>query len=351
VKKASNLADPFAQLPRFPEAISIQRAVCFARENRKTYWGSRLQQRRGRPNDLAAPRRLLRAPIRQAPSGAQGNMVAFFKVHCRELPLQPRLHGVCAGYESGKWRAEQLSRYLMEWLPEFSLSYSERQSINDTNSVAQLRKAAKVVYDTDKYDRRGEFGELILHALMRETIKTDTAISKIFFKDSVNNTVKGFDAVHVLPTPEGLELWLGEVKFYTDYMAAVNEVVAELQAHVDADYLKNEFVLITNKLDPKWPGTPALEDLLHRNRSLDEVVSAIVVPVLLTYDSSTTQSFTAASATYKAALEAELVANHARFLKKNKVTSIRIELFLFPMASKKELLDQLHRRLIAAQDI
>lgn len=239
----------------------------------------------------------------------------------------------------------------MEWLPEFSLSYSERQSINQTNSVAQIRKAAKVVYDTDLYDRRGEFGELILHALMRETIKTETAISKIFFKDSVNNTVKGFDAVHVLPTPEGLELWLGEVKFYTDYMSAVNSVVTELQDHVNADYLKNEFVLITNKLDPKWPGTPALEDLLHRNRSLDEVVCAIVIPVLLTYDSSTAQGFTAASAAYKAALEVELVANHSRFAKKNTVANVRIELFLFPMASKQELLDQLHKRLMAAQDI
>ncbi len=91
-------------------------------------------------------------------------MVPFFSIHCRQLTLQPSLHGVCAGYESGAWRVEQLSRYLMEWLPEFSLSFSERESINDTNLVSQLRKAAQIVYDTDKYDRRGEFGELILHA-------------------------------------------------------------------------------------------------------------------------------------------------------------------------------------------
>ena len=70
-------------------------------------------------------------------------MARFFSVHCHQLPLRPRLHGVCAGYESGKWRADQLSRYLIEWLPEFSLSYTERKSINDTNSVAQIRKAAQ----------------------------------------------------------------------------------------------------------------------------------------------------------------------------------------------------------------
>ncbi len=278
-------------------------------------------------------------------------MVPFFNVHCRKLSLDPQLHGVCAGFESGQWRAKQLSRYLMEWLPEFSLSYSERQSITDTNSVSQVRKAAQVVYDSDKYDKRGEFGELLLHALMREVTKTEPAISKIFFKDSVNNTVKGFDAVHVLATPKGMELWLGEVKFYKNLTKAIADVVVELKEHFKADYLKKEFILIANKLDPAWPSTPAVESLLHRNRSLDEVVSAIVVPVLLTYDSATAKGYTVASAAYKAALEAELVANHLKFVAKNSVTNVRIELFLFPMASKDELLSQLHTRLKAAQDI
>jgi Cap4 SAVED domain len=278
-------------------------------------------------------------------------MVPFFSVHCRQLPLQPRLHGVCAGYESGKWRADQLSRHLMDWLPEFSLSYSERESINHTNLVSQLRKAAQIVYDTDKYDRRGEFGELILHALMRETIGTQSAISKIYFKDAVNNTVKGFDAVHVLATETALELWLGEVKFYKDIGQAIKDVVPELEAHFQDDYLKKEFVLIANKLDPNWDGTQKVKDLLHRNRSLDEVVTAVVVPVLLTYDSATVKNFSQASQQYKAALETELAAIHQKFVTKNKVTKVRIELFLFPMASKDDLLDQLHKRLKAAQDL
>lgn len=278
-------------------------------------------------------------------------MVSFFSVHCRQLNLAPKLHGVCAGYESGKWRAKELSHYLMEWLPEFSLSYSERASINQTNAVAQLRRAAQVVYDTDKYDRRGEFGELLLHALMRETIGTEPAISKIFFKDSVNNTVKGFDAVHVLATSSGLELWLGEVKFYKAIGLAIDHVVKELEDHFKDDYLKKEFGLIVNKLDRDWSGAKELQDLLHKNRSLDEVVSTIVVPVLLTYESPTSQSYTTASVAYKQALEAELVANHKKFVSKNKVTKVRVELFLFPMASKQELLTQLHKRLSAAQDI
>lgn len=282
---------------------------------------------------------------------AQQSMTAFFKVHCQQMPLEPRLHGICAGYESGKWRAEQLSRYLMEWLPEFCLSHSERQSITGTNAVNQLREAAKTVYDTDKYNRRGEFGELLLHALLRETMKTEPAISKIFFKDSVNNTVKGFDAIHVVDAPSGLELWLGEVKFYRDIGPAIADVTEELKAHFEDDYLKKEFMLITNKLDPAWSGTPKLKDLLHRNKSLDEVVTALVVPVLLTYESKTTQGYAKACAEYTQKIEAELEKVHTRFKAANPVSHVRIELFLFPMGSKQELLTQLHNRLIAAQNI
>lgn len=278
-------------------------------------------------------------------------MPPFFEIHCQHLNLLPAMKGVCAGYESGKWRSEQLSRYLMEWLPEFCLSHSERQSIRDTNAVSQLRKAAQTVYDTDKYDRRGEFGELILHALLREVMQTEPAISKIFFKDSVNNTVKGFDAVHVLDTPNGLELWLGEVKFYTSVNRAVDDVVTELSEHFQDDYLKKEFMLITRKLDANWSGSERLRQLLHPNVSLDKVVSAIVVPVLLTYESKATQVNTKLCKEYAQALELELVKAHERFKAKNTVSKVRIELFFLPMSSKEELLDQLHKRLLAAQDI
>lgn len=239
----------------------------------------------------------------------------------------------------------------MEWLPEFCLSYSEHESIKGTNAVSQLRAAAQTVYDTDKYDRRGEFGELLLHALLRETVQTEPAISKIFFKDAVNNTVKGFDAIHVVDTLSGLELWLGEVKFYKDIGQAITDVTKELKAHFEDDYLKREFLLITNKLDPSWSGTSKLKQLLHRNVSLDDVVSAIVVPVLLTYESTTTQAYTKTCAEYTQKLEDELQKLHARFKMANSVTRVRIELFLFPMVSKQDLLDQLHKRLVAAQNI
>ena len=231
------------------------------------------------------------------------------------------------------------------------MSYSERMSINDTNMVEQLRDAAITVYDTDKYDRRGEFGELILHALMREIVKTEPAISKIYFKDSVNNTVKGFDAVHILDTDNGIELWLGEVKFYKNASQAVDDVVKELELHFQDDYLKKEFMLISRKLDQSWSGTQGLKKLLNPNLTLDKVVKAIVVPVLLTYESKACQSFKKTCDEYVKQLMQEFMQVHERFTHKNVKVKVRIELFLFPMFSKQSLLDELHKRLIAAQNI
>lgn len=275
----------------------------------------------------------------------------FFETVVHDLAVVPRLLGVCASYETGTWRCKQLSKYLMNWLPEFCLSYSERQRINEETAVASLRHAAQIVYDTDKYDRRGEFGELILHAILREKYNTIPAVSKIFFKDSINNTVKGFDAVHVVADAQGLELWLGEVKFYNNITAAISDVVKELLEHFQDDYLKREFILIGNKIDATWPNAEKLKLLLDPNTSLDKVFESVCVPVLLTYDSATTASHNAFDAKYKAAIEAELRTHHAAFSKKNTLAKVTVHLLLLPLNTKTALVDELHKTLQTWQQI
>ena len=37
----------------------------------------------------------------------------------------PGLAGVCAGFEAGKWRYDQLAEHILEWLPEFALNERE----------------------------------------------------------------------------------------------------------------------------------------------------------------------------------------------------------------------------------
>jgi Cap4 SAVED domain len=108
------------------------------------------------------------------------------------------------------------------WLPEFALKHSELTDLNTGNAVQLVRDAAKRVYESKKFENRGEFGELFLHAAIRQVFDSLPAISKIYYETARNDTAKGFDAVHVVVSPANeLELWLGEAKFYNEVTRAV----------------------------------------------------------------------------------------------------------------------------------
>lgn len=258
---------------------------------------------------------------------------------------------LCAGYELKEWRAGTFADYLMESLPDFCLTYSEYQKIDHASAIRLIRQAANAVYRTDKFQKRGEFGELILHVILKLTMHTLPAVSKIYYKDGANDTVKGFDAVHVVPTSSGLELWLGEVKFYSDIGRAIADVSSELEKHLEADYLRSEFVAIVNKIDPAWPHADALSRLLHPHTSLDQVFSAFCIPVLLTYDGAVTARHEVLSAQYQADLAREVAGIRRRF--ESRVSGIphRVHLFLVPLRTKEKFVVALDQKLKALQSL
>ena len=269
----------------------------------------------------------------------------FLEIVIHKVDLTPGLTGASVGYENGSWRCERLVEHVMEWLPDFALSPSEAKSIGSHNAVQLIRKAARSVYSTDKYKSRGEFGEMLLHILMRQVFKSIPAISKIYYKDGANEIVKGFDAVHVVDTGEDLELWLGEAKFYKDIRRAIKDVVNELRKHLDSEYLRNEFTFIGNKIEDSWSHSEKLKDLMHRNRSLDDTIKRVCVPVLLTYDSPTVAKHNIANDDYLSDLKEEISKHYETFRDTELPNCVRIHLFLLPLNSKSELVDSLHQEL------
>lgn len=271
----------------------------------------------------------------------------MLQVVLHEVASDRSISGLCAGYESKQWRHSALADFLMESLPDFCLTYSEYSEIGHDSAVRMIRKAAKSVYSTGKFKNRGEFGELLLHVILKMTMGTLPAVSKIYYKDSTNDTVKGFDAVHVVPSDAGLELWLGEVKFYSEITSAIRDVAEELEQHLLADYLRAEFVAILNKVDKTWPHANQLAKLLDEKTSLDQVFNACCIPVLLTYDGPTTAQHDVFSEAYKAALVQEMRSIKSRF--DSRVSSVphRIHLFLVPLKTKNLLVEALHSKLEA----
>ena len=269
----------------------------------------------------------------------------FFNIIIHKDDTFPDLHGLCAGFESRQWRKDQLVDYLFEYLPEFALTYSELGNLTSENMVAKMRQVAASIYQSEKFKNRGEFGELLLHAIIREMYDTIPAISKIYYKDGPNETVKGFDAVHVIVTDKALELWLGEVKFYNNISNAISDVIEELNQHIKTRYVRNEFIAITNKIDTKWPHANILKTLLHPNTSLDDVFSNTCIPVLLTYDSSVLTRYDNKCDEYIQEISEEFQRFHKKFCDKLGEFPLTIHLFLFPLNTKAELINSLESKL------
>ena len=267
--------------------------------------------------------------------------------------LQRGLSGLCVGYEQKVWRYDDLVDYAMEWLPEFCLTSKERGDIAAHNAVQRVKKAAHLIYTTPKYKNRGEFGEIFLHAAIREVFDSIPAISKFFYKSSHNETVKGFDCVHIVGnTAKGLQLWLGESKFYNNISAAIRDVTKELKLHFQKGFLRNEFVLIGNKIDIDEPHKTVVENLLSNRTSLDAVFQKICSPIMLTYDSDTVSQHDSICESYKNSFEMEIEKNYAAFQKAcTALPKISFHLFLLPLANKIKLVKKLDSKLKAYQNL
>lgn len=176
-------------------------------------------------------------------------------------------------------------------------------------------------------------------------------ISKFFFKSATNDTVKGFDAVHFIDGSNGLELWLGEVKFYADATRAIRDVLQEFRDHLSADYLRSEFAWIGNKMRADGPHYEQIRRLLDEKTSLDHVFPVLNIPVLITYESQTIRGHQIVDDAFKAAIEAELRSYFEAFRNRCVVERVAVHFILVPLGDKHALQEAFDSRLRAAQDL
>lgn len=255
---------------------------------------------------------------------------------------------MCPNYDQQRWRAEELAAHLCRWLPEWALRYGERP---DTATMMEMaRRAALKVYAADSYESRGELGELLLHAVIRHEFETDIAVSKIFFKDSANDTVKGFDCVHVSRAEDGeLDLWLGEAKLYTRRSEAIASAAEELVEHLKRDYLRDEFAMVVDKLDEAFPSTADLRDLLDEERPLDQIVARLHIPIFLAYDGKLIREHRMVDDEFVTAMEIEAQAARQALMEKidgNPLPQeVVIDLIILPVEDKKRLAELFHKEL------
>jgi hypothetical protein len=284
------------------------------------------------------------------PASASAIRPPFLSIRVRIDDQLPSLLGLCAGYQDQEWRADGFARYLIEHLVEFVYPPHEWSKARSDTAIEMATRAAKAVYSTEKHERRGEVGELLLFAILRAYYGSIPIISKLYFKSAANDTVKGFDAVHFVEAASGLELWLGEAKLYTDAGAAIRDVVAEIEQHTGAEYLRQEFAWIGNKLPSENSHYETITALLDDRTSLDEVFKVLHVPVLITYDSSAIGAHKAVTQEFEAAITNEMSRHHSVFCQRFS-GMIRVHVILVPLGTKKLLLDSFDAKLKALQTL
>ncbi|PSJ16028.1 Hachiman antiphage defense system protein HamA [Nitrosomonas supralitoralis] len=152
----------------------------------------------------------------------------------------------------------------MEWLPKFALNHSELKEMGHHSVVRIIKKGAKILYQTEKCGLRDE---ILLHIAIRQIYETIPAVSKIYYKNSVNETVEGFDAIHVVK--KMMVLKSGSVRQNSTMMlTGINDICVEIVHLLETDYLRTEFHLIKNKIGPSRLEAKSLIALLEENASL-----------------------------------------------------------------------------------
>lgn len=267
-----------------------------------------------------------------------------------ERIAEATLRGYHVGFDQQCFRLRALVDIIRKVIPEFALGYYAEHAFPLTQIVEKVQEAAEIIYTTDKYETRGEFGELILHLLLRDFCNTVPLVSKIYFKDAYNVTVHGFDGVHAT-TNGSKKLWLGESKLYNDGEAAVSDLARDVVNHVNNEYIKKEFALIKRKLPENTPDIEYWRELMSKHKRLDEIYDAIVIPMVATYTSRIFVDHNDNTKSYFQDLVAECRSLHGRFQTSIEKSDVEIILFLLPVEDKNSLNAELDNRLKAMQSI
>ena len=275
------------------------------------------------------------------------------------------------------YRLGNLVDLLQTVIPEFAFGHHQGTAINIVRITDTLREAAKSIYkikefaktkeiyenggfvpDDDsekKYLQRGEFGELILHLLLRDFHDTVPLLSKIYFKDAYGSVVHGFDAVHI--QPETGTLWLGESKLYISGKKGIRALIEDIKNHFKRDYLNEEFSIISKKLKhlDNIPEKDYWLEIMDTKTKLYDVLKSIAIPLLCTYSSDTFCKYSDETLTaFLNDYDKEVLELKKYFDENNDhplKTNLNIILLLFPVKCKNELVRRMHEKLDQLQRI
>ena len=275
------------------------------------------------------------------------------------------------------WRLPDLTEAIINTIPEYVFADYKGSQTSLVEMVARLREAAKSIYKIPEYRlmrdfclnndqqaakklkesgymNRGEFGELLLHLLLREFKGTIPLVSKVYFKDSSGVPAHGFDAVHI--TPDDGILWLGESKLYTDAKPGLNALIGDLTEHFKKEYLNEQFVIIKKNLENNSiPGRDEWIRKLNSASKLSDQLKMINIPMLCVYNDEIYDRFIDVGASQAFEYHEKSVRGLKKYFDDHNQhplkSKLNVILLLFSIKDKKAFITMLHEKLWHMQNI
>lgn len=272
---------------------------------------------------------------------------------------------------------KDLAGIIIDVLPEYAFADYE-QPIKPQLYMKKIREAARCMYETSAYKAinkyyieqdqsfkeeaegaraisRGEFGEILLHLLLRDFKGTIPLVSKLYFKDSRGVPAHGFDAVHI--SPKEKILWLGESKLYTGATSGLANLIEDLKHHFTKDFLRDEYTIIKkNVATNNIPDRDYWLERLSKNRLLVDMIMQVNIPMLCVYnDSSRFEKCLKESIENIAPIFEPRFRELKQYFDENNDAPLKdklnIILFLFPVMDKETFILELHKRLFYLQQV
>lgn len=269
----------------------------------------------------------------------------FLEVRVNKVDLTLPLQALCAGYEASVWRSLGLADHLFGWVPYVALMQEHQLSFGSNNFVDLLKAAAAHIYNTKKTESRGELGEILLHLACVLHFGCEPVVCKLMLKSSSNDTVKGFDGIHVKILESSFEIWLGESKFYTDPRKAIRDAVTSVKEHLLPTFLKGEKAMLFGHVGKDVPRRDEIIKLFKSSTSIDELLKVAVFPILVAYESEAVGAFNEVCEQYVNMLETEVGELQSYFGTKASGISLTFQLILVPLGSKEAVVTSFDEKL------
>lgn len=260
------------------------------------------------------------------------------------LADKPQCVALCPDFELGAWRHKLLAEHLFDWLPDVALRPKEREILLfEPNKT--LARSCRRLFDTADASKRGEIGEILLHAACRQEFGTAPFVARLFYKMRSNDSVTSVDVVHVLHNEldKNLELWLGEAKLYEDVKSAVYKAYESVKPLWDPEFLLEMKALIGPKIEDKAPYEQELAWLFEDGTSLDQIISRLVIPICIAADFPATKAAEKRTDQYLEKVQSELE-SAKKYLKKRIPAEVSFVVIFVPLDCKAKLEDAINQR-------